>query len=144
MPIRNFPFTVPELRKHPRPRLPIKIISPENGVVIPHWAIIDTGADHCCIPAKYAEILGHNLEKGEKQIFNVVGGEGKGYLHRTHLKICDFNTDDILHSIRNIQACYIENFDVVLLGVNTFLKDFILKINYPEKRFSLRLPAKKK
>lgn len=119
MPIRKFPFTASEDGKHPRPRIPIKISNTQNGFAIAQWALIDTGADNCCIPAKYADILGFDLKKGIIEHFHAVGGDGIGYKHLTTFEIYDIKTNKIIHFLKNIYACYVENLHVVLFGVNT-------------------------
>ena len=41
--------------------LPIKIINPENQKEINVFALIDTGADECALPASFASLLVGNI-----------------------------------------------------------------------------------
>ena len=49
----------------PRACLEITITNPHTGLKIKTLGLIDTGADECAMPASYAKMLGHNLEKGK-------------------------------------------------------------------------------
>jgi len=69
MPISNYPFTCLVPGSISRPMLPVCIINPHTGNSLCTWALIDTGADECALPAAYAERLGHTLHSGSpKQI----------------------------------------------------------------------------
>jgi hypothetical protein len=49
---------------------------------------------------------------------------------------------DIVIRISPRRMGIINNLPVVLLGVNDFLKRYILKIDYPRQVFSIRFPTK--
>lgn len=98
--------------------------------------LLDTGADHCILPAEFAELLEHNLEQGEpSDIVGISGNVQTLYKHTMQIKIDghEFQTPDVLIAF----SPTVKN---PILGVKTFLSNFILTINYPSKRFSLRLP----
>ena len=62
--IENYPFTITRPGDVARPYLPIKIINPENQKEINVYALIDTGADECALPASSTLPLNHNLDSG--------------------------------------------------------------------------------
>jgi len=146
MPIDNCPFTLSSKGKH-RPFLAVKIINPYNTNkrafgVFRTKAIIDTGADMCVIPSTIARILGFKLKDGTPKEMNAVGGSGKtiAYIHKATIEIYHPSSKDaqLLYATKNIPMCFVQNLQVVLLGVNHFLDQFVLTINYPERYFSIK------
>lgn len=133
MPIRNYPFSIAGQANIAKPYLPVTIINPENGKRQKVYAIIDTGADECALPASYAAILGHNLQAGQDRQVNTCNGPTTVYSHTTSIEIKGFTTPDVLID-------YMPNLSIPLLGVKSFLANFILTIDYPNKTFSLILP----
>jgi predicted aspartyl protease len=65
--IEKYPFTIINPGDIARPYLPISIINPKNKKNINIFALIDTGADECAIPAPFAQLLDHDLESGYKK-----------------------------------------------------------------------------
>lgn len=127
----------------PRPMLPIRIINPETGLAVPAWGLIDTGADDCAIPAKYASLLGHNLQAGRERRVGTGNGITTAYAHKTNIEILKIEGDTVLENVvvENVTATpidYMPNLDTILLGVDKFLSRFVLEINYPRCYFSLR------
>ena len=65
--VENYPF----IKTHPddmaRPYLPVTFINPENQKELNVYALIDTGADECALPASFASPLGHNLQAGTQK-----------------------------------------------------------------------------
>jgi hypothetical protein len=94
MPIRNYPFSVIRPGDIPRPFLPVTIVNPETHKEIRVYALIDTGADECAIPASFQDVL----------------------------------------------VDFMPNLSIPLLGVRSFLSNFILTVDYPSKQFFLTLP----
>ena len=105
------------------------ITNPHTGKSIRVWGIIDTGADECALPAAYAELLGHNLQAGSTKEINAGNGVTIAYSHTIRIETEDFNIKETLID-------FMPNLHVPLLGVRSFLSNFILTINYP-KGFSL-------
>jgi len=109
----------------------VKYINPHTGQHFSAWALIDTGADKCALPATFAEILGHNLEAGEEiEIFGA-NSSGPAYKHTTQIEIPGFCTEEVL-------VAFVPNLRQPLLGVDTFLSNFCLNIDYPKQVFSLK------
>lgn len=133
MPVRNYPFSATRQGGIARPYLPVTIINPERGNRIKIFALIDTGADECALPASFAPMRGHNLQAGEQKKINTVNGMTVAYRHTSRLELEGFATQDVLID-------FLPNLFIPLLGVRSFLGNFILTINYPNKTFSLQLP----
>jgi predicted aspartyl protease len=131
MPVRNYPFSAPKGGSTARPYLPVTIINPATGQKIQVLALIDTGADECAIPAFFAPLLGHNLEAGTEKKINTVNGIATAYSHTAQIEIEGFTTQQELLD-------FLPNLSVPLLGVRSFLSNFILIIDYPNKTFSLQ------
>jgi predicted aspartyl protease len=116
-----------------RPYLPVILTNPENARRLKVFALIDTGADECALPASFAPLLGHELEAGTKKQVNTVNGMTIAYRHTTRIEIGGFATQEVL-------VDFLPNLFIPLLGVNNFLCNFILIIDYPNQTFSLQLP----
>jgi predicted aspartyl protease len=135
MPIRNYPFSVIRPGDIARPFLPVTIVNPETPKEIRVYALIDTGADECAIPASFASLLGHNLQAGQLKRISTGNGITIAYSHTTRIIVEEFSTQDVL-------VDFMPNLSIPLLGVRSFLSNFILTVDYPSKQFSLRLPNK--
>ena len=130
MPINNYPFRQVTSNKSMRPMLEVKYINPHTGKSLPTWALIDSGADNCVLPSSFAEVLGHNLEAGERVDIVGAGGDSFGYKHTMKMEIDGFQTEDVM-------ICFLPNLHQPLIGVSSFLSNFKLTIDYPKQRFSL-------
>jgi predicted aspartyl protease len=97
------------------------------------YALVDTGADECAFPASFASLLGHNLQAGQMKRVHTDNGITIAYSHTSRIIIVGFSTQDVL-------VDFMPNLNIPLLGVKSFLGNFILTIDYPNKRFSLTLP----
>lgn len=137
MPIRDYPFTIIRPGDLARPFLPVRIANPDSNKSIRVYALIDTGADECALPATFASILGHNLFAGQQRKISTGNGVTIAYGHTTRIIIEKFSTQDVLID-------FMPNLNVPLLGVRSFLSNFVLHIDYTQKVFSLKLPDKKK
>ena len=136
MPINECKFTadIGTSIANAKPYLDVIYINPHTGKELKAKALIDTGADFCILPASYAEILGHKLDKGKpSEVIGVSGSVVKMFQHTMQIQIDGFQTKEILISFN---PC----FNKPLLGVRTFLANFILTVNYPAQTFSLKLP----
>ncbi|MBI4745620.1 MAG: hypothetical protein HY786_03525 [Deltaproteobacteria bacterium] len=139
MPIRDCPFTYCGNGIY-RPILPIRIINPHTGMSYRTTGIIDTGADECAIPAANAVILGHNLQSGQTKSIRTGNGLTAAYAHTTKFEIYHPESGELLYTVPDTPIDFMPNLHVVLLGVNSFLSRFILAIDYPAKRFSIKYP----
>lgn len=115
----------------PRLWLPIVIKNPHTELYQSVFGLIDTGADECAIPADFATMIGHDLQKGVKKLIRTANGETAAYSHTMSIE-----TDGIV--IDNVLIDFMPNLPVVLLGVKNFLSNFILTVDYKNYIFSLR------
>ncbi len=131
MSAREYPFWAARPDDLPRPYLPIRIINPDSGKELRVYALVDTGADECAFPASFAPILGHNLQAGQSRRISTGNGITVAYSHTTRIVIEDFSTQDVL-------VDFMPNLNTPLLGVKSFLSNFILTVDYPNETFSLQ------
>lgn len=128
--VKNYPFATTRPGDIPRPYIPITIINPENNKELSVFALIDTGADECALPASFAPPLGHNLQSGYQKNISTGNGITTAYGHTVCIKTFDFTTENVLID-------FMPNLYIPLLGVKSFLSNFVLNIDYPEKKFSI-------
>ncbi|MDP3112143.1 MAG: retroviral-like aspartic protease family protein [Thermodesulfovibrionales bacterium] len=119
----------------PRPFLPVTIINPDTNKKLKVFALIDTGADECALPASFAPLLGHNLQSGQQKNISTGNGITIAYSHKTRIEIEGFATQDVLID-------FMPNLNIPLLGVRSFLNNFVLTVDYPKKVFSLKFSNK--
>lgn len=148
MPIVNYPFQAQGVFSQPSPILPILITNPHSGFNFRTWALVDTGAMATVIPGFIARIIGHDVESVPYSSGKGAGGNLSAYLHTCSIEILSMDNNgnvtesDIVIRISPCRMGIINNLPVVLLGVNDFLKRYILKIDYPRQVFSIRTPQK--
>ena len=130
--IQNYPFLIIRPGDTARPYLPVTIINPDSNKQIKVYALIDTGADECAFPASFAPLLGHNLLAGQPKKVSTGNGVTIAYSHITRIIIEEFSTQDVLID-------FMPNLYFPLLGVRSFLGNFILTVDYPNKVFSYPL-----
>ncbi|MDO8603522.1 MAG: retropepsin-like aspartic protease [Candidatus Omnitrophota bacterium] len=130
MEFSNIPFIKLSSEDISRPWLPITIVNPHSNKKMKILGLIDTGADECALPASYAAILGHNLQAGIAKEINTGNGKTIAYSHTVRIEIFDI-------TIKETLIDFMPNLNVPLLGVRSFLSNFVLTVNYPQKKFSL-------
>lgn len=130
MELRDIPFISIGEESVPKPWLALTLINPQTDQCKRIFGLIDTGADECAFPASYAGLIGHDLEKGIKQGVHTGGGITCAYAHTVSMQIQDLRIDDVL-------VDFLPQLSVPLLGVKSFLSQFVLTIDYPSQRFSL-------
>ena len=129
----RIPFSSPVGRIN-GPYLPVTFINPHTGDRQEASALIDTGADCCVLPREFAELLGHNYEKGfSKQIAGATGSMTV-FDHTAILKCDQYTSAECLVS-------FCQGLRTPLLGVMGFLENFHLNINYPHRYFELSIPT---
>ena len=140
MPIRDWPFSQLSKGDILRAILPVKIINPHTDKDIITYGIIDTGADECAVPASYAPLLGHNLQSGTQKSIRTGNGVTAAYAHTTKIEIIDPKTNTPVYTVPDTPIDFMPNLPVVLIGVNSFLSNFTLQVDYPRKVFSITKP----
>jgi len=157
MPIRDYPFT--GIHKgggftihgtNPSPRLWIRVENPQTRISTDTIAIVDTGATTCLFPAACAIKLQYDPSSVPAIPIHTAGGTGSGRVLTTRVSVLaalpDGQADKkkILMVIGDIEVVYTDTCNEFLLGQTAFLSRFILVVNYPEKKFSIRLPQSQK
>ncbi|MDO8303487.1 MAG: aspartyl protease family protein [Sedimentisphaerales bacterium] len=144
MPIVEHPFIAVDYGGPVRPFLPIRITNPDSGKDIITWGLIDTGADECAIPAKFASVLGHDLDGGTEKQIRTSGGLKVAYAHTSRIEIFEVKnqeiSDTVAYTINNTPIDFMPDLRFCLLGARSFLSNFILTIDYPRQVFSIRRP----
>ncbi|MEK7397653.1 MAG: retropepsin-like aspartic protease [Candidatus Poribacteria bacterium] len=135
MNILKFPFTKFSPDDIPRPWLPVIVTNPHTKKEIKIYGLIDTGADECALPAQFAPLLGHDLQSGYPKEINTGNGKTLAYSHTICLTIDEF-------MVKNVLIDFMPNLNVPLLGVKSFLSNFLLIIDYPDFAFSLESKTK--
>ena len=119
-----------------RPWLPIVVVNPDSGYWLNAYALIDTGADDCALPAHLAPMLGYRLRTGRARQISTGSGAATAYAHKIRIEIPD---QDFASPTFPID--FMPGLAVPLLGVASFLSRFKLTVDYPRRCFSLREPA---
>lgn len=134
MDIKNAPFRKLGPLDIARPWLPVTVINPHTNKKLLVLGLIDTGADECAFPAQLAVILGHDLQSGCMREIGTGNGKTVAYSHTIRLDVNGFSFPEILID-------FLPNLHVPLLGVRSFLSNFVLTIDYPREIFSLVIHA---
>ena len=114
MNLSNLPFIKLSPNDLPRPWLAVTIINPHADKNIKLYGLIDTGADECALPAKYAVLLGHNLQAGYPKEINTGNGKTLAYSHTVNIQVQGYKINEVLID-------FMPNLYVPLLGVKSFL-----------------------
>jgi predicted aspartyl protease len=128
--VKDYPFTKTRPDDTARPYLPVTILNQKKNKEINVYALIDTGADECALPASFASLLGHKLKSGYEKDINTGNGLTVAYSHSIRIKAFNFITNEVLID-------FMPNLHIPLLGVKSFLSNFVLTINYKDSKFSL-------
>lgn len=146
MPIESFPFfRAYHTDPRKRPWLFIRVTNPQTARSFTTAGLIDTGADECCMPASFADFLGHSLAAGTAKQINTGNGLTTAYGHKCAIEILDTNLllqgkEVVVYTIEETLIDFMPNLHCALLGVGTFLNQFVLTIDYPGEVFSIRKP----
>jgi len=143
MPIIDFPFLKASPNSIRRPMLFIKITNPSTGYTLDTVGIIDTGADACAVPAAFGDMLGYMVQDGVPKPVGTGNGLTTAYSHTCRLDIYHTasllnGNAEVIYTTSEVQIDFMENLHIVLLGVNDFLGQFFLGVDYPAQLFSVR------
>ncbi|MCD4830407.1 MAG: hypothetical protein K8R02_01205 [Anaerohalosphaeraceae bacterium] len=148
MPISNYPFRKDQISRTPSPLVPVILTNPENGFEFPTWGLIDTGADRTIVPGYIAKEVYHNLKGAEVEcdFGSGVGGDVRFYMHTFTMQLLSYDksnsvTTNPVIEIKKHQFAVCENINTLILGVDDFLKDYKLIIDYPKQVFSIKKPS---
>jgi hypothetical protein len=120
--------------------IPIEIINPISKKVIKSFGIIDTGATDIAIPGYIGQLLGFDVYHGLPKDINTGNGPAQAFQHSCSMILYHpAHTPGTreFYRINSALMDFMPSLPVVLLGVNDFLINFNLTINYPRRLFSL-------
>jgi hypothetical protein len=143
MPIRDYPFSITDRYNAPAPLLPIRLTNPANDFVYDTWGLIDTGADGICIPGHISRALYHDNDGVKASAGTGAGGIFLTYPHTFKIEFFgmdekgDIDTNDIVHIIDDRLFEVAPDLHLVIIGVDNFLENFKLTIDYPNKTLSV-------
>jgi hypothetical protein len=125
----------------------IRVTNPHTNTKVVIQALVDTGADSCAFPADIAGQLGHNLESVPAKPVFTASGQTEAFAHTSCVDILQMRPDGlpgdkVLYTIDDTPIDFIRGCDDFLLGVRDFLDEFVLTIDYPRQRFSIRKAGK--
>ena len=138
----SYPFVVYQYAdgsQRERTEIPIQISNPATGAVFIVFALIDTGADGCVFPKNLADKLGHDFSgNGVKSVVTGgIGGKSKTLQHTFKIELLNSDRNKVVWSAGDVLVDCIDQNIPPLIGVKDFMKDFELRINYPDKTITL-------
>ena len=142
MPITDIPF---KKVKHKNswcyyPYLPISIVNPHTKKHYNTFGLIDTGADICSLPASIAKVLDINLREVKSEPTVTANGNTDVFPYKCVFEIFHPTHKKLIHKTKETPINFMPNLPLVLLGVDSFLSNFVLTIDYPQKTFSIKYP----
>ena len=121
-------------------RLPVQITNPATGLSALVWGLVDTGADASLCPADLAVSLGHEL-KGHGVKSSVTCGIEQSsvavYKHTFRLALLSPDTTRVVWSSGKLEIDCAPTNPPLLLGVEDFLRRFVLTVDYKAERIRL-------
>ncbi|MBF0381546.1 MAG: hypothetical protein HQL69_11040 [Magnetococcales bacterium] len=140
MPVRKVPLLLKSSDSPGQPYLNVVVTNPHaENRRLKVRALIDTGADFCALPVKYAAILGHTLENGAQQGINTGGGKAVTFYHQAKIIIPDHNYNGSPFVTKELKIGFLHGLHTPVMGTRGFLEYFKLVVDYQEGHFSLLL-----
>lgn len=137
MPIRNCKIS----NIHRTPGLisiPVSITNPRNNKSIKLHGIIDTGASECFVPAQLSRLLEFDYKTVRESSISTGNGMTKAYKHLMNITVYHPDPPEReLIVFNNVFINFMETVPIFLLGVNGFLSEFHLQVEYRNGIFSL-------
>ena len=140
---QEYPFIPIEPGDWPRLILPVCITNPKNGRFIRHWAFADTGADRSAFPGWLRQALGLSPRSGIRRSITTGSGPDTAHAHLAQVDIFGLtpglrrvDTSKVIHSV-STRMDFMPNLGSCLIGVESFLEEFILRVDYQRRVFSL-------
>ena len=108
-----------------------------SSLPIDELALIDTGADCCFLPRDLAEALDHDFAKGlTPESIGTGAGSNQAFCHTSTIEVCDLQ-GNARWTVQRTPVYVMDGLDQVLLGVEDFLVNFKLTVDYPNQVFSV-------
>ena len=115
-----------------RPVIPVEIIY--KGETVSYEALVDSGADCCIFPAQIADVLGIDVESGEKkEVWGVTGVSEYYYVHFVELIVGGWSYDVKVGFLPNIARL-----GYGILGQKGFFDTFIVKFDLLKSEIELK------
>ncbi len=115
-----------------RPVIPIQII--HKKLAVPYEVLVDSGADFCIFDAQIADILGIDIESGEKnEVAGITGVNAPIYFHDILMKVGGWTF--------NIRAAFLREigkFGYGVVGQKGFFNLFVIKFDYKKEEIELK------
>ena len=105
------------------------------------WGFVDTGADACLFPGSLAIDLNHDLKgDGVKSTTNIGIGQIAipVYSHTFKLELLSPDRKKVIWASEDVEVECSETEPPILIGVDNFLKNFKLIVDYPNQEFTLQ------
>ena len=78
------------------PRVPVMFTNPKNGLEIPVFCLVDSGASDTLLHWEIGKALGIEIEKGKKHQYAGVGGTVAGYRHPIKMRLANDRRDFLI------------------------------------------------
>jgi len=103
-----------------------------NGVMLPIWALIDSGADVTLLNMSFAQLFNVNFEKAKKiELVGVMEGSGfSGYIQQVNLEVKDMGRIDTIAAFSDSEKYP----DYMILGRRGFFEHFSVKFEEYNKQ----------
>ncbi len=116
-----------------RPVIPIKIQS--GGHSVSYEVLVDSGADICIFDGGIGDILGLNVEGGERQSVGGIAGQSASYyLHDVEIEVGGWPYNIKAGFLRNVAGGF--NYGVV--GQRGFFEHFVVKFDFQKAEIELK------
>jgi len=122
-----------------QPRVEMIFTNPKNGESVPVKALVDSGAGACILNARFAELLGIDLESGTQSPILGITSEAIAYAHPIKIKLNrDFPENEFL-----ITCVFLPNLNTDgLLGLAGFFENYRVVIEYYRNVFEVKARRK--
>lgn len=115
-----------------RPVIPIEVIY--KDIAVPYEVLVDSGADFCIFDAQIADILGIDIESGERgEVAGITGINAPIYFHNIEIKVGGW-----AFKIRAAFLKEIGRFGYGVVGQRGFFDIFTVKFDLAKEEVELR------
>ncbi|WP_422928583.1 hypothetical protein [Singulisphaera sp. PoT] len=100
----------------------------------PTKGLIDSGSDHTLLPFSFIDMIDVKLEEGSGEIIEGIGGQ----MHVVRFGKVEIEVDTAKRKLRwKAKVGFIDGSQKTVLGHRGFLEKFIVRLDGPNKRFTL-------
>jgi hypothetical protein len=126
-----------------RPVIPVLIRNPRNNQAVDYEALVDSGSDRCIFPCQIGELIGIDIEAGQRQyVGGVVAGERRAiYLHPVEITPGGYWQARILHLMAAFMPDLADN-GHGLLGQQGFF-DVLAFVNFRSQKGILQIASRR-